>query len=81
MSDAIFSVPQPINEPVLNYAPGSPEKSALKAALSDLKSAQKDVPMYIGGRHVHSDHKVSIHPPHELSHTLGHFSKGDAHHV
>ena len=35
MSDAILNVPIPENEPVLGYAPNSPEKAELKAALKD----------------------------------------------
>lgn len=81
MSDAIFAIPHPVNEPVLSYAPGSPEKAELKAALAAMKAETADVPMYIGGKKVHTDHKVAIHPPHERSHTLGHFSKGNAEHV
>ncbi|MCC6461290.1 MAG: L-glutamate gamma-semialdehyde dehydrogenase [Saprospiraceae bacterium] len=81
MSDAIFSVPTPVNEPVLNYAPGSPEKAALKAALAEMKSQKLDIPMFINGQQLRTDHKVAIHPPHEISHTLGHFSKGNATHV
>ena len=45
MTDAIFSVPQPVNEPVWNYAPGSPEKLALKKALAEAKATRKDIPM------------------------------------
>jgi 1-pyrroline-5-carboxylate dehydrogenase len=81
MTDAIFNVPPPTNEPVLNYAPGSPEKIALKAALKQLKSEKWDIPMVIGGQKVFTTEKISIHPPHELKHTLGHFSKGNATHV
>ncbi|MCB9307896.1 MAG: L-glutamate gamma-semialdehyde dehydrogenase [Lewinellaceae bacterium] len=81
MTDAIFSVPQPVNEPVWNYAPGSPEKAALKAALADAKKKKKDVPMYIGGEQVFTKDKVAMHPPHELKHTLGHYAKGKAGHV
>ena len=81
MTDAIFTVPPPANEPVLNYAPGSPEKTALKHALADLKSRQTDIPMYIGGEKVFTKEKVAIRSPHELGHTLGQFSKGDATHV
>ncbi len=81
MSDAIFNIPQPVNEPVLSYAPGSPEKKELKKALADLKSTQKDVPMFIGGKHVYTSEKAVMHPPHELSHTLGYHAKGDANHV
>lgn len=81
MTDAIFNVPHPVNEPVWNYAPGSPEKLALKKALAAAKSTQKDVPMYIGGKKVHSDVKVAMHPPHERNHVLGHYSRGNADHV
>jgi 1-pyrroline-5-carboxylate dehydrogenase len=81
MTDAIFTVPHPLNEPVLNYSPGSPEKIALKAALAEAKSKHADIPMYIGGRHVFSDHKIAMHPPHERKHVLGHYSKGHASHV
>ncbi|MFN4256949.1 MAG: L-glutamate gamma-semialdehyde dehydrogenase [Saprospiraceae bacterium] len=81
MTDAIFTVPHPVNEPVLNYAPGSPEKIALKNALADLKSRQIDIPMHIGGEKIFTNEKIAIRPPHELGHTLGQFSKGDATHV
>lgn len=68
-----FSYPLPVNEPVLNYAPGSPERSRLKAVLAELKGSQLDIPMIIGGKEVRTGKKVAIHPPHEISHTLGHF--------
>ena len=41
MSLGYFSYPIPTNEPVLNYAPGSPERVALKKALADLKKKPK----------------------------------------
>ncbi|MCW5924421.1 MAG: L-glutamate gamma-semialdehyde dehydrogenase [Saprospiraceae bacterium] len=81
MTDAIFTVPHPVNEPVWNYAPGSPEKIALKKALTEAKKQQKDVPMFIGGEHVFSDEKIAMRPPHERAHILGHYSKGNAAHV
>jgi 1-pyrroline-5-carboxylate dehydrogenase len=76
-----FYYPMPVNEPVLNYAPGSPEKARLKAALKELKAEKADVPMYIGADEVHTAKKVELRPPHERKHLLGHFSAGDASHV
>ncbi len=76
MSIAIFSTPTPANEPVLNYGPGSPEKAALKAALAAFKENQTEIPMTIGGKKIKSGTKVSMHPPHEIKHTLGHYYKG-----
>ncbi|GIV39844.1 MAG: 1-pyrroline-5-carboxylate dehydrogenase [Thermonema sp.] len=72
----IFTLPIPKNEPVLSYAPGTPERAALKEALRTLKSQELDIPMVIGGQEVRTGQVVRIAPPHELSHTLGHFHKG-----
>lgn len=81
MANAFFKVPTPINEPVKSYAPGSKERAELKAQLAVYKATQTDVPMIINGKEVHTDNKVSMHPPHERKHVLGHYSKGDASHV
>ncbi len=81
MSNAYFEVPIATNEPVLSYAPGSPERSELQAALKELKSQTVDIPMFIGKDRVFTDEKMPIHPPHEVAHTLGHYSKGNASHV
>lgn len=81
MPKGIFNVPVPKNEPVLSYAPGSPEKAALKATLKEFKSEEKDIPMYIGSERVTTDKKVRMSPPHDHKHTLGYFSEGDASHV
>jgi 1-pyrroline-5-carboxylate dehydrogenase len=76
-----FYYPTPVNEPVLNYAPGSQEKIALKKALKQLKSEVIDVPMYIGGEEIRTGKKTAIRPPHEHKHVLGYFHSGDASHV
>jgi len=81
MSNAFFEVPIAVNEPVLSYAPNSPEKAAVKAAIAELKSKTIDIPMYIGGKKVFTKNKVKIYPPHETKHCLGTFSKGGATHV
>lgn len=81
MSNAIYTVPLASNEPVYSYGPGSPEKDALKKALIYLRSQQLDVPMIIGGKEVHTDKKVNMAPPHDIHHSLGQYSKGDASHV
>lgn len=81
MANAFFKVPTPTNEPVKSYAPGSKERAELKAQLAAYKGTQTDIAMIIGGKEVHTDNKVSMHPPHEKAHVLGHFSMGDASHV
>ncbi|MBI2275547.1 MAG: L-glutamate gamma-semialdehyde dehydrogenase [Bacteroidetes bacterium] len=81
MSLGYFSYPLPANEPVLQYAPGSPERAALKKTLAELKKKELDIPMYIGGKAVKTGKKVAIHPPHEKDFTLGHFHAGEEKHI
>ncbi len=81
MSLGTFSYPLPVNEPVLNYGPGSAEKKRLKEVLAILKKEKADIPMYIGGKEVRTNKTQSIHPPHETKHTLGHFHIGTEKHV
>ena len=81
MSNAIFNVPNAVNEPVLNYAPGSSEKAAVKKALEVMRSKEIDVPMYIGGKEVRTENKVRMAPPHDHKHTLGYFHRGEKSHV
>lgn len=74
-------LPIPVNEPVLSYAPGSPERKRLKEVLAELKSAPVDVPMYIGGKEVRTGNTGEIRPPHEIAHLLGVYHNGEEQHV
>ncbi|MBP9187710.1 MAG: L-glutamate gamma-semialdehyde dehydrogenase [Bacteroidia bacterium] len=79
--NGFFKVPVPVNEPILNYAPGSKERAELKAALVEGRSKQVDVPMYIGSQEIRTGKTLRMAPPHDHLHTLGHFHEGDASHV
>jgi 1-pyrroline-5-carboxylate dehydrogenase len=81
MSNAFYEVPLAINEPVLSYAPGSPEKEELKAVYKAMKATKVDIPMFIGGKKIKTDKKVEMHPPHDHKHVLGTFNKGTKKHV
>jgi 1-pyrroline-5-carboxylate dehydrogenase len=76
MLKGFFNVPQPQNEPVLNYAPGSPERAALKAALANAHSKQADIPMYIGGKKICTGNIAEIRPPHNHQHVLATYHVG-----
>ncbi len=76
-----YYIPEPSNEPVLAYGPGTDERAALKAAVKSARSEERDIPMYIGGEEVRTGNKVRLSPPYEHKHTLGHFHEGDASHV
>jgi 1-pyrroline-5-carboxylate dehydrogenase len=81
MSLGYFSYPLPANEPVLQYAAGSPEKKRLKQVLAELKTEQADIPMYIGGKEIRTNKKIRLSPPHETAHTLGYFHEGGEKHI
>jgi len=76
-----FYLPLPANEPVLSYAPGSPERKRLKEVLAELKKTKVDVPMYIGSEELRTGDKKPINPPHEKSHVLGYYHEGGEKHV
>ena len=43
MTDTPFNIPKPVNEPIKNYSPGSPEKKSLKAKITELKSTKVEI--------------------------------------
>jgi 1-pyrroline-5-carboxylate dehydrogenase len=81
MLKGFFNVPVPVNEPVKNYAAGSPERAELQKAIREFRGQVKDIPMYIGSEEVRTGNTKKISPPHDHQHILGHFHEGDAAHV
>ena len=75
MSNAYFKVPQPINEPVKAYKPGSSEKEELRNKLSELKSEQIEVPLIIGGEEIRTGDTGEMKIPHNHSRVLGIYHK------
>jgi 1-pyrroline-5-carboxylate dehydrogenase len=58
------NIPLPRNEPVLNYAPASSERIALKSALTAVGSRQPDIPAVVGGKEVRSGVIHDVVSPH-----------------
>lgn len=81
MNPTNFVTPVALNEPILEYLPGSAERNALKAAIAEARQTTKEIPMFIGGKEVTSGNLIEIHPPHDIKHVLGHYHRGDASHV
>ncbi|KLL12026.1 MULTISPECIES: L-glutamate gamma-semialdehyde dehydrogenase [Protofrankia] len=48
--DAVAVVPEPVNEPVRAYAPGSPQRAGLRAALERLAGERAELPLVIAGK-------------------------------
>ena len=70
MSGSI-QVPIPVNEPVLSYAPGSPEREELKAKLSELAGKQIEAAPIIGGKEFKTGDVRKSTVPHNHSHQIG----------
>jgi len=81
MSKGIYQLPEVKNEPVKSYAPGSPERKALKQKLEELNRGGLDLPMIIGGKEVRTGNLQHICPPHNHRHLLGHYHQGDKNHL
>ncbi|MCH8569229.1 MAG: L-glutamate gamma-semialdehyde dehydrogenase [Balneolales bacterium] len=71
MSTAYFKVPKPYNEPYLSYAPGTPERDKLKAAIEQLKSKEIEIPVIIGGKAIKTGRTENVVMPHNHKHKLG----------
>jgi 1-pyrroline-5-carboxylate dehydrogenase len=70
-----------MNEPILGYLPGSPEKAALKAKLKELAGARIEIPLVIGGKDVATGDLAECRMPHDHRHLLGVYHKAGAKHV
>ncbi len=75
MSNAYFKVPQPYNEPIKSYAPGTPERKLVKEKYQELKSQQIEVPLIIGGEEIRTGKTAELKVPHDHSLTLGVYHK------
>ncbi|AKU89715.1 L-glutamate gamma-semialdehyde dehydrogenase [Vulgatibacter incomptus] len=81
MIHATVRVPTPANEPILSYAPGSPERAELKKTLDRMASERIDIPMIIGGQEVRTGKLGEARMPHDHAHVLATFHNGEASHV
>ena len=71
-------IPAPENEPVYSYAPGTPERADLKAALKQVGSERPDIPLIIGGKEIRTGRTHPIRSPHDHGQCLGVWHGGGA---
>jgi 1-pyrroline-5-carboxylate dehydrogenase len=74
----IVKVPEPFNEPVRSYAPGSPEREELRVRLTEMESRPIEIPLVIGGEEVRTGKTFEAVEPHNRSHVLATVHKGGA---
>ncbi|WP_336923919.1 L-glutamate gamma-semialdehyde dehydrogenase [Aquipuribacter sp. SD81] len=69
--DAVTSPPPPHNEPVLGYAPGSPERATLEEALRSVLGEVAELPMTVGGEvRAASGEELEVRRPDAHAHVL-----------
>jgi 1-pyrroline-5-carboxylate dehydrogenase len=75
MFNGLFHIREPKNEPILSYAPGTPERAELKAELERMRKNPVEVPCLIGGREVRTGDLVDLQQPHNLHEPLGRYHR------
>jgi 1-pyrroline-5-carboxylate dehydrogenase len=74
-------VPQPVNDQNRTYAPGSPERAALKARLKSMAGERLDIPLVIGGREIRTGRMAQAVMPHDHRHVLADYHLAGPEHV
>ncbi len=75
MTNGIAEVPDPVNEPILSYAPGTPEREELRKKLDELESKSIEIPIIIGERKYKTGNMGECRAPHDHKHLLGTYHK------
>ncbi len=75
MFNGLFHIRKPVNEPVLNYSPGSDERRELKAKLKEMLETPIDIPCIIGGKEVTTGDFVEMTAPHDHQQVLGRYHR------
>lgn len=76
-----LNAPRPVNEPVKSYAPGSPERAEVQAALAKVSSERKEIPIVIGGKEIRTGKLHDVRMPHRHQHVLGSVHEAGPEHV
>ena len=65
-----MTIPPPVNEPVRDYAPGSPERASIKARLDSMLREQPELPLVINGQDVTTGELRDARVPHDHQHVI-----------
>ena len=81
MGKGFFNVPEPINEPVKSYAPGTPEREAVTQQYNTYYNSSIDVPLYIGKDEVRTGNTRNMTLPHDHQHVVGTYHLAEKNHI
>ena len=73
-----YKIPVPQNEPVLSYAPGTPERAALKAAIAAVEGETVEIPVLAGGKELRTGTPHDVTSPHRHVRVLARCHQVDA---
>ena len=73
--NGVIKIPRPTNEPVMIFAPGSPEKVSLKSELTRMLGEEIEIPLIIGGKEIRTGNFAECRCPHDHNHLLGRYHK------
>jgi 1-pyrroline-5-carboxylate dehydrogenase len=79
--NGVRRIPEPINDPNRTYAPGSPERTEIKARLKSMAAERIDIPLVIGGREIRTGHTAESVMPHDHAHVLADYHLAGPEHV
>jgi 1-pyrroline-5-carboxylate dehydrogenase len=74
-------VPEPFNDPIRSYAPGTPERASLKSRLKTMAGEKIDIPLFIGGKEVKTGSCAQSVMPRDHAHVLADYHKASEAHV
>ena len=81
MGKGFFQVPTAYNEPVLSYAPGSPEREEVLKQYKAFYNDHVDIPLYIGSEEIKTGNTKPLSPPHDHKHVIGQYHLAEKAHV
>jgi 1-pyrroline-5-carboxylate dehydrogenase len=81
MGKGFFEVPIAVNEPIKEFAPGSPERSEVQDAYKKMYNSTIDVAMYINGEDVKTGDTDTMSPPHDHQHIVGTYHRAEKKHI
>jgi len=79
--NAVRRVPTPVNEPIKSYAPGSPERTELKARLKSMADERIEIPLVIGGKEIRTGKKQQSVMPFNHGHVLADWHMAEPKHI